>query len=230
MTRRRTNAEQSGLGLLPQPLAVPPPAPKHRSKPALALVPSPVAAPSTPWGHVAAECPDGRSEAEHEHPFERLAGLLVERWSWVHVRRAAGGPVRCVPGRPVSAQSWDLLEFISGELRRRTVTSWRRAAYEPADGLAYVDTITRAYAAAEDAGRGRGTATKRACGCGPGGLCVAAMELRNRIAERDEYARINPRFVRAVWNRANALTEILFSLHLGGVATVYLNGWRMWWI
>lgn len=172
MKRRIASDEQSGFGLAP--VAPPPPAPKRRAAPKPA--PSPAApataTPTTPWERVAAECPAGRASADHELPAERavcacgwsgaLATIgehqcrsvaLVERWSWVHIRRAAGGPVRCVPARPIGVRRWDLLEFRGGSLRRSTFETWRRLVYEPAEGLAYADIVTPAYQAAEGAGR-----------------------------------------------------------------------------
>lgn len=160
--KRRASAEQSGLGLLVAPQAAP--AAKKKARAAVEAVALPAAAPLplTPWGRVAAECPDGRSVDEHEVPAERIHGLLVERWCWVHVCRASGGPVRCVPGRPVYERHWDVLEFHGGALHRTTVGGWRKMVYEPAEGLAYADCVTAIYSAAEDSGRRIGADNLRA--------------------------------------------------------------------
>ena len=136
MSRRRATADASsfGLGIAPAaplappktrakpaatpaaPVLTPPapraPAPVRREPPPTAPVAAPVVEhPRTPWGRVAAECPDRRGVDAHELATEHwtcscgwtgeriaehsCAGVTaLERRAWVHIERTSGGPVR----------------------------------------------------------------------------------------------------------------------------------------
>lgn len=254
--RRRAAAYTSyglGLGLpAPQPVATPKPRPKPAAVPARpAAVPvttALVVAPPTPWGRVAAECPDRRSINTHEIATEhwtcscgwtgarlsehRCAGVVVvERRAWVHVQRADGGTVRCVPGRLEHVYRWDTLEWRGGLVRIANEKP-RAPRFVPIDGLGYAERVTTAYSAAEDVGRrvcavAPAVAERRACGCSPAGLCVAARALVEQIEERRALSGVDAETVRAVWERAFAMTSLVLRAHLAGVAATYASG--RWW-
>lgn len=265
MSRRRTAADTSyGLGLsapvrsASAPVAAPAPQPaaKPRPRPApvrIAPTPAPVAAPvvalpATPWGRVAAECPDHRGVDAHELAVDhwtcscgwngarlaehRCAGVaVIERRAWVHVERTSGGPVRCVPGSVERVYRWDTLEWRGG-LVRVTHEKPRRPRFVPADGLAYVDRVSTAYSAAEDAGRrvcadAPAATERRACGCSPAGLCVVARALVERVEERRRLRDAGAEVPRAVWRHAYGLTETVLRVHLRGVSLTCARGmWR----
>jgi hypothetical protein len=269
VSRRRaaSDATSYGLGLNlptqplapPKPLAKPAPAPpavlrtptpvrREPPPPAPVQVAPVVELPRTPWGRVAAECPDRRGVDAHELTTEhwtcscgwtgaalaehRCAGVAaLERRTWLHIERSCGGSLRCVPGAIERVYRWDTLEW-NGGLVRVTHEKPRAPRYVPVDGLAYVDRVTSAYSAAEDAGRracadAPAVAEKRACGCSPAGLCVVARALVERVEERRALERAGAEVPRAVWRHAFGMTDAVLRAHLAGVAVTYANG--RWW-
>lgn len=275
MSRRRAIADAGsfGLDIAPaQPLVQPKPRAKPAPIPAAPVptahvvlraptpirrepppAPAPVAPvvvehPCTPWGRVAAECPDRRGVDAHELTTEhwtcscgwtgaalaehRCTGVAaLERRAWVHVERSSGGSLRCVLGAIERVYRWDTLEWRGG-LVRVTHEKPRTPRFVPVDGLAYVDRVTSAYSAAEDAGRrvyaeALAVSERRACGCSPAGLCVVAQALVEQIEERRALDAVNAETVRAVWQRAFGMTSLVLRAHLAGVAVTYANG--RWW-
>jgi hypothetical protein len=264
VSRRRATADAQsyGLGIAPATPATPARAPapqptapvaKPRPRPApvrIAPAPAPIASPvaaypSTPWGRVAAECPDRRGVDAHELLVDhwtcscgwtgarladhRCAGVaLLERRAWVHIERTSGGPVRCVPGAVERVYRWDTLEWRGG-LVRETHEKPRTPRFVPVDGLAYVDRVSTAYSAAEDSGRrvcadAPTVAEKRACGCSPAGLCVVARALVERVEERRRLRDAGAETPRAVRRHAYGLTDVVLLAHLRGVALACVGG------
>lgn len=277
MSRRRATADAGSFGLgiapaqatapvaplaPPKPRAKPAPVPaapvalraptpiRREPPPALAPVaPVVVEHPRTPWGRVAAECPDRRSVDAHELATEhwtcscgwagsalsehRCAGVAaLERRAWVHIERSCGGSLRCVPGAIERVYRWDTLEWGRGGLVRVTHEKPRAPRFVPVAGLAYVDRVTSAYSAAEDAGRrvcadAPAVSEQRACGCSPAGLCVVARALVEQIEERRALEAVSAETVCVVWERTFAMTALVLRAHLAGVVATYANG--RWW-
>jgi hypothetical protein len=273
VSRRRAAAADTsfGLGLTPVRVAspavrpmpaptplvasapLPPPKPRPRPAP-VRIAPQPVqpeapvvSLPATPWGRIAAECPDHRSVDAHELPADRwtcacgwigsaLRGhrcggvTVLDRLAWVHVTTHDGGPVQCVPGTLARVLRWTTVEpGRAGVERHVHETPLACPRFEPVDGRG---AVTAAYSAAEASGRracaDAPTVTeRRACGCSPAGLCVVARALVERIDERRRLRDAGADAPRAVWRHAHGLTETVLRAHLRGVALTCVRGmWR----
>ena len=236
---------------LAAPLAPPKPRPAPvRPAPAPAAAPAAapvVALPTTPWGRVAAECPDHRGVDAHELTTERwtcacgwtgerlaehrCGGVAtLERRAWVHVTLNDGGPVQCVQGALARVLRWTTVEpGRDGLVRVPHETPLARPRFEPVDGRG---CVTAAYSAAEEAGRrvcadALTASERRACGCSPAGLCVVARALVNRVDEQRMLRDAGTEVPRAVWRHAYGLTETMLRAHLRGVALTCVRGmWR----